>query len=94
MPSGATGATGLAPERWVQEVLADRTLVAHVNLPRRMVRAVETNMLNPEVVIIDARRTDEQHVASVVPIGELDRYDRPASSLLGYDELLSRRAMP
>ncbi len=93
MPSDATGATGLAPARWVQVLLAHRTLPAHV-LAAAMGRAVETNMLNPEVVIIDARRTAEQHVAAVVPIGELDRYDRPAPSLLGYDDLLSRRAMP
>lgn len=60
-----------------------------------MDRAVATNMLNPEVVIIDARRAAEQHVAPVVPIGELDRYHRPTPSLQGYDDLLTRKvALP
>ena len=77
----------------VEVLLAHRTLPAHV-LAAAMGRAVETNMLNPEVVIIDARRAAEPHVAAVVPIGELDRYDRPAPSLQGYDDLLNRRAMP
>jgi hypothetical protein len=59
-----------------------------------MDRAVKANTINPEVVIIDARRAAEQHVAAVVPIGELDRYDRPTPSLQGYDDLLTRRALP
>lgn len=57
--------------------MAHRTLPAQV-LTAAMDRAVEANMLNPEVV----------------PIGALDRYDRPVPSLRGYDDLLSRRALP
>ncbi len=78
----------------VEVLLAHRTLPAHV-LAVAMDRAVATNMLNPEVVIIDARRAAEQHVAPVVPIGELDRYHRPTPSLQGYDDLLTRKvALP
>jgi hypothetical protein len=77
----------------VEVLLAHRTLPAHV-LGAAMDRAVKANTINPEVVIIDARRAAEQHVAAVVPIGELDRYDRPTPSLQGYDDLLTRRALP
>lgn len=77
----------------VELLLAHGTLPTHA-LTAAMDRAVETNMLNPEVVIIDARRAGQQHVAAVVPIGELNRYDRPTPSLQGYDDLLTRRALP
>jgi hypothetical protein len=40
------------------------------------------------VVLIDARR-DTSHVAPVVPIGAMARYDRPAPSLTDYDQLLT-----
>ncbi len=37
----------------------------------------------------DAARLAGGHVASVIPIGALARYDRPAPTLAGYDQLLS-----
>jgi hypothetical protein len=40
-------------------------------------------------VLIDARRLTRGPVAPVIPIGALARYDRPAPSLAGYDELLT-----
>jgi hypothetical protein len=46
--------------------------------------------LDPQVVLIDARRHAPGPVAPVVPIGALARYDRPAPALTGYDELLTR----
>lgn len=75
----------------VEVLLAHRTLPGHL-LTEAMDRAVTTNMLNPDLVLIDARRAATHHVAPVVPIGELDRYDRPAPSLQGYDDLLARTA--
>ena len=46
--------------------------------------------LDPQAVLIDARRLAGGPVAPVIPIGVLARYDRPAPVLAGYDQLLSR----
>jgi hypothetical protein len=54
-----------------------------------MSAAVDKDLLDPQVVLIEARRHAAATVAPVVPIGALARYDRPAPSLAGYDELLS-----
>jgi hypothetical protein len=53
-----------------------------------MDRAVASGCLDPEVMLIDARR-DTSQVAPVVPIGALARYDRPTPSLADYDHLLT-----
>jgi len=45
--------------------------------------------VDPQAVLIDARRLAGGHVASVIPIGALARYDRPAPTLAGYDQPLS-----
>jgi hypothetical protein len=53
-----------------------------------MDRAVTSGCLDPETVLIDARR----HSASPAPIaaiGALARYDRPPPSLADYDDLLT-----
>jgi hypothetical protein len=52
-----------------------------------MDRAVASGCLDPQVVLIDARR--EPAPAPAVPIGALARYDRPAPSLTAYDQLLT-----
>ena len=57
-------------------------------LTAAMDRAVASGCLDPEVVLIDARR-DITQVAPVVPIGALARYDRPAPGLANYDDLLT-----
>ena len=75
----------------VEVLLAHRTLPAHL-LTEAMDRAVAADMLSPDVVLIDARRAAARHVAPVVPIGELDRYDRPTPTLHGYDDLLTAAA--
>jgi hypothetical protein len=69
-------------------LLAHRTLPADALLAA-MATAVETDLLDPQVVLIEARRHATGTVASVIPIGALARYDRPAPSLAGYDELLT-----
>ena len=68
-------------------------LLAHRNLPAAalitaMDRAVTSGCLDPEAVIIDARR-EATPLAPVAAIGALARYDRPAPSLSDYDELLT-----
>jgi hypothetical protein len=52
-----------------------------------MDRAVTSGALDPQAVLIDARRLAGGPVAPVIPIGALARYDRPWD---GYDALLSR----
>jgi len=73
----------------VEVLLAHRTLPAD-HLTQAMDRAVTAGILNPDLVLIDARRAATPHVPAVVPIGGLDRYDRPTPSLHGYDDLLTR----
>jgi hypothetical protein len=56
-----------------------------------MQKAVDTGMLDPQVVIIDARRhtANADQSQAVIPIGAWSRYDRPAPTLSAYDELLT-----
>ena len=74
----------------VEVLLAHRTLPAAV-LITAMDRAVSSGALDPQVVLIDARRAQSVHVAPVIPIGPLTRYDRPAPTLTDYDQLLTTR---
>ena len=55
-----------------------------------MATAISSGTLDPQVVLIDARRHTAGPVAPVIPIGALTRYDRAAPTLTGYDELLTR----
>jgi transposase len=68
-------------------LLAHRTTAAAA-LISAMDRAVASGCLDPETVLIDARR-DTTAMAPVVEIGALARYDRPAPSLTDYDDLLT-----
>jgi len=72
----------------IEVLLAHRTLPAPA-LITAMSKAVQAGTLDPQVVLIDARRAADGHVAPVIPIGALARYDRPAPSLAGYDDLLT-----
>ncbi len=54
-----------------------------------MERALTAGSVDPAIVAIEARRAVEGANATVVPIGEgLSRFDRPAPSVAGYDQLL------
>ena len=46
------------------------------------------NITDPAVVVIEARRATGDRTATVVPIGALARYDRPAPAIEHYDQLL------
>src|SRR5205807_234891 len=72
----------------IEVLLAHRTLPATA-LQAAMDTAIGTGLLDPQVVLIDARRDAHGHVAPVIPIGALARYDRPTPSLAGYDDLLT-----
>jgi transposase len=74
-------------------VALTEVLLAHRTLPAAalilaMDRAVDAGIVDPQVVLIDARRAAEGRLAPVIPIGALAHYDRPAPSLGGYDDLL------
>jgi transposase len=69
-------------------------LLAHRNLPAAalvaaMDKAVTSGVLDPQVVLIDARREATHQIAPVIPIGALARYDRPPPTLTAYDQLLT-----
>ena len=72
----------------IEVLLAHRSVSADALLTA-MSTAVDKDMLDPQVVLIQARRHAAAAVAPVIPIGALARYDRPTPSLAGYDELLS-----
>ncbi|MFY9335901.1 MAG: IS21 family transposase, partial [Mycobacterium sp.] len=74
----------------IEILLAHRTMPATA-LTTAMDRAVASGCLDPELVLIDARRHNT-HVAPVIPIGALARYDRPKPTLTDYDQLLNRSA--
>jgi transposase len=73
----------------VEILLAHRTLPAAA-LQAAMSKAISSGALDPQVVLIDARRQAGGQAAPVIPIGALARYDRPAPTLTAYDQLLSR----
>ena len=72
----------------IEILLAHRAMPATA-LTTAMDRAVASGCLDPELVLIDARR-HQIHVAPVIPIGALARYDRPTPTLTDYDRLLNR----
>lgn len=79
----------------VEILLAHRTLPATALLAA-MDRAVASDCLDPQTVLIEARRDQAAEqaghlapAAQVIAIGALARYDRPAPSLTDYDQLLT-----
>ena len=68
-------------------LLAHRTM-AVAALITAMDRAVASGCLDPETVLIDARRHSTP-LTPVAAIGGLARYDRPPPSLTDYDDLLT-----
>ena len=72
-------------------------LLAHRSLPAGAVRTallacVEVGVVDPDVVIVEARRAADRHQAAVVPIGDaFARYDRPLPTIDHYDQLLEAR---
>jgi transposase len=72
----------------IEVLLAHRTLPAAA-LQAAMASAAASGALDAQVVLIDARRQAAGHLAPVLPIGSLARYDRPAPALAAYDQLLA-----
>jgi hypothetical protein len=73
----------------IEVLLAHRTLPAAALLTA-LTKATSSGVLDAQAVLIDARRQGGEHVAPVIPIGTLARYDRPAPTLAAYDQLLTR----
>ena len=72
----------------IEVLLAYRTLPADAVLAG-IAAALTVASVDPEVVVIEARRVAEKAAAApMVPIGVLARYDRPKPVLDGYDTLL------
>ncbi len=78
-----------AGTRALTEVLLGHRTLPAAAITEAMDRAVGSAMLDPQAVLIEARRLAGGRVAPVIPIGALARYDRPAPSLAGYDHLLT-----
>jgi hypothetical protein len=72
----------------IELLLAHRRLPATV-LQTAMSEAIAAGLVDPHVILIQARRDATRHIAPVVGIGELARYDRPAPTLTSYDQLLT-----
>jgi hypothetical protein len=65
-------------------------LLAHRALPAAaMTTAVSSGVLDPQVIVIEARRQASGQATPVIAIGALARYDRPAPALEAYDQLLT-----
>jgi len=50
--------------------------------------ALAVGSLDPDVVIVEARRASERQRSGAAELPDLARFDRPMPSLDGYDELL------
>jgi len=74
---------------FIQVLLAHRQ-TDRDSLIQAMERAVASGALDPQAVIIDARRVKEVELAPIIPFKTLTRYDRPLPTLTHYDELLER----
>ena len=78
----ATGTRALIAILLAYRAMAAAALIAAMD------RAVSSGCLDPETVLIDARR-GMAPLAPVAAIGALARYDRPPPSLADYDDLLT-----
>ena len=87
MPPAAARGDAKGTRALIAILLAHRTMPAAA-LIAAMDRAVASGCLDPETVLIDARRHLSALVAAV-PIGALARYDRPPPTLTDYDDLLT-----
>jgi transposase len=72
----------------IEVLLAHRTLPAAA-LAAAITAAVSSGIVDPQVIVIEARRRATGQAAPVTPIGALARYDRPAPALDAYDQLLT-----
>ena len=77
-----------AGTRALIEVLLAHRHVDHQVLVAGMERALSAGSVDPAVVLVEARRSDEGGRSAPLPIGSLHLFDRPMPVLSPYDELL------
>jgi transposase len=70
------------------EVLLGHRLLPADAVIAGMHAALALGVVDPAVVVIEARKRAQGSVAPVLPIGSLARFDRPPPTLTGYDDLL------
>jgi transposase len=78
-----------AGTRALTEILLGHRTLPAAALTEAMNKALSSGALDPQAVLIDARRLASGQLAPVIPIGALARYDRPAPDLACYDQLLT-----
>lgn len=72
----------------IEVLLAHRTLPGDA-IVAGMNRALAAGSVDPQVVVIEARRaTEDSNAQTVIPIGAHTAFDRPKPSLDSYDQLL------
>jgi hypothetical protein len=54
--------------------------------------AIEMGSVDPAIVVVEARRYCDKPTSPVIEIASASRFDRPAPSLDGYDELLQAQS--
>jgi hypothetical protein len=74
----------------IEVLLAQRTIPADA-LRAGMRASLAAGIVDPAVVLVEARRVADPDDTTVVPIGALSRYDRPAPSIAHYDQLLEAK---
>ena len=79
-----------AGTRALIEILLHHRRLPTASIITALEAANRTGIVDPMVVIVEARRHNDQHqAADVIPIGALSRYDRPAPTVDAYDQLLT-----
>jgi hypothetical protein len=78
---------GAGTRALIEVLLLHRSLAADA-VVAGLGAALRAGSVDPSVVALEARRAVTRGDGVVVPIGALDRYDRPVPALAGYDELL------
>jgi transposase len=81
----ATGTRAL-----IEVLLAQRALPAEA-IAAGIAAALKVGSVDPDVVIVQARRASHEVTAPLIPIGALASYDRPAPTIGHYDQLLQAR---
>jgi hypothetical protein len=75
----------------IDVLLGHRTIPADA-IAAGLTAALAAGVIDAEVVLIEARRSAENSVAPVIPIGTHRGFDRPEPSIAHYDDLLEGNA--
>ena len=90
-PLGATvaGDSKIGVPAYVGAAFFDESIKSQTPETLEAMRAaIDAGVVDPAVVVIEARKRAHDSTAAVLPIGSLARFDRPPPTLTGYDDLL------